>query len=156
PLLRPRDGRLDTPRRSMSKHYDLCSDDVRRIVDLLLKERRPELATAGLHVDLLWASSDDDESPLKLGGYSCAAVVRITSAKERAAGRGDAEITIDKTRWEKRSARQREALLFHELHHLALKTKAGIPQVDAHNRPCLKMRLHDHQFGWFDEVARIY
>lgn len=26
--------------------------------------------------------------------------------------------------------------------------------MDAQGRPALKMRMHDREFGWFDEIAR--
>lgn len=141
----------------MSKFYDLAPDEVRTRVDALLAKHYPQFKTIGLRIDLLIAKFDDDndgESAVMLHGYPCKAVVRITSAKERAAGRGDAEITIDEKIYEEMTEEERDALLDHELYHLQLKTKDGMPLSDAHNRPVLKMRLHDHQFGWFDEIAR--
>lgn len=142
----------------MPKFYDQAPAEICDVVAMLLKRDRPELHSAGVRIDVLTLSDDDDETGgvLKLGGYTCAAIVRITSAKERAAGRGDAEIVIAYEWWKKRTERQQEALLFHELWHLKLKTRDGIPQFDSNERPFLKMRLHDHNFGWFNEVAARY
>lgn len=141
----------------MSKFYDQAPKEVRARVDALFAKHYPQFKTIGLRIDLLVAKFDDEDedgSAIKLHGYPCKAVVRITSAKERAAGRGDAEITIDEKIYEGMTEEERDALLDHEIYHLQLKTVSGIPQQDAHNRPVLKMRLHDHEFGWFDEIAK--
>jgi hypothetical protein len=41
-------------------------------------------------------------------------------------------------------------LIDHELTHLAKKGTI----FDPLDRPKLSMRLHDHQFGWFDQIAK--
>lgn len=73
-----------------------------------------------------------------------------------ALGVADATIVICRPTWVTLSQRQRDALIDHELTHLERATdkEDGTFQVDAVNRPKLKMRRHDHQFGWFDEVAQ--
>lgn len=97
---------------------------------------------------------------LKHQGYDAGAVVRITPLKDRALGVSDATIVVDRAGWLSLSQRQRDALIDHELTHLAVKTEeeegAKEPAIvfDAIGRPKLLMRKHDHQFGWFDEVAQ--
>lgn len=92
---------------------------------------------------------------LKHQGYPAGAVVRITPLKDRALGISDATIVIDRAGWLALSQRQRDALVDHELTHLARKVDKDTGEMvcDALDRPVLKMRKHDHQYGWFDEVA---
>jgi hypothetical protein len=138
----------------MGKFYDVASDEVRNRVTALIERFHPDLKASGLTLDLLWAKSEDDSPAVMLHGYACLAVVRITNAKERTAGRADSEIVIDKERYEKLSELSRDALLDHELFHLTCaKDKFGAFKIDEHHRPLLKMRLHDREFGWFDAIA---
>lgn len=92
---------------------------------------------------------------LKHQGYPAGAVVRITPLKDRALGIADATIVIDRAGWLALSQRQRDALVDHELTHLARKVdkETGEMVCDALDRPMLKMRKHDYQLGFFDEVA---
>ena len=83
------------------------------------------------------------------------AVVRITPLKDRALGMADASIVIDRAGWLALSQLQREALVDHELTHLTRKVdkETGELLVDALDRPKLVMRRHDHQIGFFCDVA---
>jgi len=96
------------------------------------------------------------EAVLKHQGYPAAAMVRITPLRERALRQADANIVIDRCTWLTLSQRQRDALIDHELTHLTrvLDKETGNPVFDALDRPKLAMRRHDHQFGWFDEIAQ--
>jgi len=96
------------------------------------------------------------EAVLKHQGYPAAAMVRITPLRERALRPADANIVIDRCTWLTLSQRQRDALIDHELTHLTrvLDKETGNPVFDALDRPKLAMRRHDHQFGWFDEIAQ--
>lgn len=110
----------------------------------------------GVTVMALFAFDSESGDPvLKHQGYAAGAVCRITPLRDRAAGMTDASIVIDRATWLTLSQRQREALVDHELTHLtrALDEETEKPLFDALDRPKLKMRRHDHQFGWFDEVA---
>lgn len=50
---------------------------------------------------------------------------------------------------------ERAALIDHEIYHLMpAKDKNQRFKCDDQGRPILKLRKHDHQFGWFDEIAR--
>jgi hypothetical protein len=140
----------------MSKTYDLAPPHVHATVRAMMEQFHGELAAYEVKVDLLYASTDDPEKPaVTLGGYPCYATVRITTAKERAKGHGDAEILIARDKYEEMSDEVRNALIDHELEHLQLKKmKGGDVKRDDHGRPVLKMKKHDHQFGWFNDVAR--
>lgn len=140
------------------KSYTICPKAVSDRSAALLKKHFPQHHKLGVTVEHLFVSHDGEGPALKHAGYPAAGVIRKTSTKERAAGRADAEMVLDYEHFQTLSPRQQDALLHHELYHLALdldaKTKA--PKADAAGRPVLKLRKHDHQFGWFDETARLY
>lgn len=122
-----------------------------------------EKIKAEFHVELkivtvvaLFVFDDESSEPvLKHQGYPAGAVVSITPLKERCLGIADALIVVDRAGWVAMSQRQREALVDHELTHLTVATdkETGAPLCDARGRPKVVMRMHDHQFGWFDEIA---
>jgi putative metallopeptidase len=68
----------------------------------------------------------------------------------------DASIVVDRATWLSLSPAQRSALIDHELQHFerVLDDESERPKSDAIGRPKLAMRKHDHQFGWFDEIAQ--
>lgn len=139
------------------KTYTKCPPDVAELAFALVKKHRPDLKKSGVTIDFLFVASDNEAPALSLHGYACAAVVRKLSAKDRAAGRADAEIVIDHAQWCELPPDTRKALLHHELHHVELKLdgKARV-QTDSAGRPVLKLRKHDHQFGWFKDIAALY
>lgn len=114
-----------------------------------------------VRIDYIMASGErDDAGVVKVhaivkAGVRCLGVARILGPKDRAMGRGDAEIMIDKDFWDDATEEQQRALLDHEQHHLSIKTaKLGGPCLrDADDRPRLKMRNHDFDFGWFRIIA---
>ena len=140
------------------KIYTKASSDVYDRVAHLIRLFRPDLLDAGLKVDLLFISTDDEndeEPPLKLNGYPCYAVVRVVDVKGRTMGRGDAEIVIDEAQYLVMNDPKRDALLDHELHHIELVlTPKGRVKLDCRKRPQLTMRKHDRQYGWFDAIAQ--
>ncbi len=82
------------------------------------------------------------------------AIARKLSLKDRALGRGDAEVSLDGNWWEHATAEQQAALLDHELHHITVKSdKAGNAQYDDLGRPQIKLRKHDIEVGWFNVIA---
>ena len=112
-------------------------------------------------ISALFAFDNESSLPvLKHQGYPAGATVRITALKDRALGVADAQIIVDRAGWLALSGRQRDALIDHELTHLEVKTeeeegaKDPVAVYDVLGRPKLLMRKHDHQFGWFDEVAQ--
>src|SRR5690606_5222802 len=90
-----------------------------------------------------------------VNGYPAAAMVKINSYRDRVEGKADATIFIDADEWEGLDDPRREALIDHELQHLEVKRDpdTGAPLSDDAGRPKLKIRKHDHQYGWFDVIA---
>jgi len=141
----------------MSKIYAKCPAAITDKVSEIISKYHPTLAGVGIKIACLTvANTEEDEPALLLHGYPCAAVVKILGAKDRARGVGDAEIVFDEVVYNDLSAEEQNALIDHELTHLEVKRrpKTGKPVFDAYKRPALQMKLHDRQFGWFDEVAK--
>lgn len=111
----------------------------------------------GVTIAALFAfDAESSDSVLKHQGYAAQALIRITPLRDRAQGIADACIVIDRSTWLTLSSPQRDALIDHELTHLARKVDKETSELlfDALDRPKLVMRQHDHQFGWFDEIAQ--
>ena len=129
---------------------------VRRV----LKQYHGVLADAGVTCDILMAhakldaNGDPVGAAVTKGGYPCIGVVKVMPLKDRAAGRADAEIVLDGDRWDELSAEEQDAAIDHELTHLELVVDDSGLRRDDLDRPNLRIRKHDHQFGWFDCVAR--
>lgn len=146
----------------MGVNYEKCGPDVIERVKKIIQQYHPDLAEVEVRLTLLFASApkDDAGQPMRaavtVGGYPSAAKTKIIGLKDRADGRADAEIIIDADQWDAMSDSQRDALLDHELYHLEVKRdkETNMPLSDDLGRPKLGMRKHDHQFGWFDEIAR--
>lgn len=129
--------------------------DATACIDRIQTEHHAELD--GVTVSALFVFDTEATEPvLKHQGYPAAAVVRITPIRDRAQGLTDAGIVVDRSVWMTLSQPQRDALIDHELTHLTrvLDKDTGSPTCDVLDRPKLAMRRHDHQFGWFDEVAQ--
>jgi hypothetical protein len=137
------------------KSYSQASGDVLDLIDEVRNVYySPDLdgvTIAALFIYDLEAT----ESVLTHGGYPAQAVVRLTPVRDRALGVADAVIILDRSNWITLTRAQRTALLDHELHHLdrVLDEETELPQCDAVDRPKLRIRKHDHQFGWFDAIA---
>lgn len=141
-------------------NYSKCDQEVIDIMQEMMHRYHHELEECGVTIDLLFAYAKVNAAGDKVGpavtlhGYACAAKVRKIGLKDRAKGMADAEIIVDGDRWSDWSETQRQALLDHELTHLELATdKTGAVKRDDLNRPVLKMRKHDFEFGWFDCIA---
>jgi hypothetical protein len=137
------------------KTYSNPSSDLLATIERMASAYHDELVQ--VTVGALFVFDDEDGVPcLKHQGYPAAAVVRITPVRDRALGIPDAIITVDRATWQTLTAPQKDALIDHELEHLelVLDEETGNPKYDALERPKLRMRKHDHQLGWFAEVAR--
>lgn len=142
--------------------YQKCGADVVAKAKAVMKQFHPDLVKVEAKVTYLFAIAEKNEhgEPLSpavtLGGYPCLAKVKVIGLKERADGRADAEVVIDQDAWDGMTDQQQDALLDHELHHLDPKRdpETGDFVSDDIGRPKFNMRRHDHQFGWFDVVAR--
>lgn len=145
----------------MSITYEICRSDVKEIVEHIVTEHHGELFAAGVTIGCLYAFAEKDgagqpkTAAVKLHGYPCDAVIRITPYKKRVQGIEDAEITIDGDWWTKATREEQEALIDHELTHLLVQYEEnGSVKTDDHQRPKLKMRLHDSQIGVFKEIIK--
>lgn len=141
--------------------YSIPKDRITRACADVMRRYHGELDDMETRIDILLAHArtDDHGDPvgpaIKANGHRCAAKVRIMPLKDRVAGRGDAEILLDGDRCDTWSDEQLKAILDHELTHLELRVNdEGEVKRDDIGRPVLQMRDHDHQFGWFDSVAR--
>lgn len=141
------------------KTYSAASEDVLGHIGRMFDQYHPELE--GATIGALFVFDEEHGEPvLKHQGYEAAAVVSITPKKQRALGIADAVIVIDRAHWLTLNAGQRDALIDHELEHLdrviskETEDQPAAPQFDSLGRPKLAMRRHDHQLGWFDDVAR--
>jgi hypothetical protein len=134
--------------------YEPAGSDVHAEIIRIAKQYHGELLEAGVTFSALFAA-DEEGAAVKLHGYPCAAVIKINGYKDRVEGKADATITIDKEEWDDLTCYERESLLDHEIHHLELKHDSKTNEVkrDDLGRPKMGMRLHDHEFGWFDTIA---
>ena len=130
--------------------------DVTTIIEGMQIEHHLELDNVTVAALFVYDDEESSEQVLSHQGYPAAAVCRITPLRERAQGLADASITVDRAVWMRLSPRQRNALIDHELTHLVrvIDEEDEQPVFDSLSRPKLAMRRHDHQFGWFDEIAQ--
>lgn len=137
------------------KIYTPASSEVRDLIAELVDKSYPDIASLTTSFDLLFVETTGDGPALSCRGCPAYAVIRIVGSRERAKGAKDVEICIDKFHYANLADRTQRALLDHELFHLEPKTdKTGAFAVDQNRRPKFKMRKHDREFGWFDEIAR--
>ena len=141
--------------------YASAPSDVSRMIQALVHDFHPDLEEAGVTFVCLFAhasrneANEPDGPALKLHGYACAATVRIVNLKDRAKGIADVEILLDGDRWETWTEERQRAVIDHELQHIEVQFNSGEgPKLDDMNRPKLRLRNHDHQFGWFDAIAQ--
>lgn len=143
----------------MARTFVECGNDERDLLERALRNWHGHLLDLGISINLLFVRAADKEGEalsgaLKHQGYPALATVKINSLKDRAEGKSDATITIAEYEWQEQSEAQRLAILDHELTHLEPKTdEEGTVKRDDLGRPCLKIRLHDHQMGIFHTVA---
>lgn len=136
----------------MPKTYSAASEDVEQRIARLRAQYHQHLE--GVTIQALFVYGDDSDPVLKHQGYPAAAVTKIVGTKERAAGLADALIVIDRYTYAGLPGPTKDALLDHELYHLARPLDdRERPKYDVLGRPKLEMRMHDQQLGWFDEIA---
>ncbi len=138
--------------------YEKPPVEVQQVCERMMELYHGNLRDAGVTIDFLFAKTDpekDEAVALKLHGYRANAVVKVVPYKLRVQGHADAEIIIDGDEWYTWKDEEKDALIDHELEHLELKLdKEGLVCRDDLDRPKLRLRLHDHEFGWFDSIAR--
>ena len=120
------------------------------IVDQLYKLFYDDLRRAGVTVEILHCTGG-----LKHAGYAAAATIKVNSLKDRAAGCADVRMVVNGDGWDGWDRKRRQAVIDHELYHLIVRyTEGGEIIRDDLARPKLKLRLHDHQLGVFEEIIR--
>lgn len=137
--------------------YERAGHNFSDMADELIKTVEPLnwIREVGVKIDYVWAYGARDEDGKLVGeaikhhGVKALGLCRIVSLKDRAKGLGDCEIVLDKDWWDTVDDEERRAVIDHELTHLQLKKG-----TDDLGRPKLKLRKHDHQFGFFTSVAQ--
>lgn len=138
------------------KTYANANQDLRQRGQQIIEAHHPELHEAGILIDFIWAISNGGPA-ITVNGYPAAGCCKVVSLKDRAMGRGDIEIQIDKRKWESTGEKTQDALLDHEITHIEPITDViGAQELDAIGRPRFCLRKHDYQFGWFTEIAERY
>src|SRR5437667_3520417 len=143
--------------------YERCPKEVTALANDILcayPEHKP-LLDCKTKFDFVFASPDIDEKTgealndaLKKHGRKALGIARKIPLKDRALGRGDVEIALDHPWWEDAPAKQKAALLDHELHHFEPKlTETGDYAFDDLGRPIIKLRKYDYEFGLFKIIA---
>lgn len=142
--------------------YQKCDKEVRTTANEIIDkyESHAPLRDMKVNIDFVFAFCDRDDEGNPLGhaivknGFRCLGVTKLISVKDRAAGRGDAEILLDGDWWNETSTEaQQRGVLDHELHHLSLKKSKGQYVHDCLGRPVMKLRKHDVEIGWFGLIA---
>ena len=141
--------------------FKKCGQEIKHLVNRAMKNWHKQLEEFEVTVDCLFAFATTDANgdttgcALKKNGLPAAALIRVTPLKDRTKGNGDAEMQIDGDEWENYSDKQKLALIDHELEHLQLLfDKDGGLKRDDLDRPKLRLRPHDREVGWFDDVVK--
>lgn len=145
----------------MPRTFKIADQEVKDLVNQLLSEYYQEFSAIGVRIDFLFAYGPKDEedklvgTAITVGGYPANGQCRILGLLDRTVGRGDAEIILDGDSWPKLETECKKALIDHELFHIVIKRNSdGDVMKDSLDRPRLKLRKHDRQFGWFEVIAK--
>lgn len=138
-----------------------CPDNVAKMADEILKQYETHQFTvaAGVKIDFVFALASRDDAgnvtgnALSLHGVRALGICRKIGLKDRAMGRGDAEIALDGDWWATAPEDEQRALLDHELYHICVKVDDRGIVTDDLQRPVIGMRKHDVQIGWFGIIA---
>lgn len=143
----------------MAKTYDKAPTEIVDRAQRLIDKHYPQFNREELKIDYLIAMADEGKPAIMHQGHQALGLCRIVNLKDRAKGNGDVEILIDKAHYDEMSAKKRDGLIHHELHHILLVEDDDDPTAikrDDLNRPKVKMRKHTIDVGWFAEIAEIY
>ena len=137
--------------------YSIANEEVNLTIQEVMKKNHGDLHAEGVTITALIARSEEGPA-IKVRGCEAAGCIRITGLAERTMGIGDAVMTLDGERLDSWSSRRLQAVIDHELRHLVLSKskKTGAVQRDDPDRPKLKIRMHDVEFGWFARTAELY
>jgi hypothetical protein len=148
---------MEAPEKKAGKFFSLAPTDAHKLCQRLIQTYHSDLDSAAVKVDLVLAFRDPEgEAPaMEKDGHRIMGKASILNLKDRVKGMGDCEIILDGDAWDGLPEKQKAALMDHELEHFEVKRdKEGSFLYDDMNRPMLKIRNHDRQFGWFDTVAQ--
>ena len=127
------------------------------MAEVLLQKYHVDLFEVRAKIDCVFAFRDPDATApaIMTRGHRVLGQARINNLKHRVLGLGDAEILLDGDAWADMSEAQQNALLDHELEHFEVRRhpKTGEFLYDDINRPMLRLRFHDREFGFFDNIA---
>lgn len=136
--------------------------EIKELADEILNkfDTHKPLVEHKVRIDFLFAFASVDEQGEAHGcaithhGVRAYGLTRKIPLKERAMGRGDAEVMLDGDWWQNATEASRRALLDHEMHHLEVCfDEDQVLITDDLKRPKLKLRKHDVEVGWFAIVA---
>jgi hypothetical protein len=138
-------------------------NEAREILERIRDSHFPDVRDHGVTFQILLAhpATDKNGDPtgpaLKRHGVPCHAMIAVTPYKYRCMDVPDCQLYLDADWWECLTARQREALIHHELQHISFKVdKDGGLKTDDRERPLFGMGPHHHEFGWFDSTVREF
>lgn len=138
----------------MPKIYDTAPDIVAAQAQALIDQFHPDLNEAQVKIDYIFAFNETGHA-ITLHGKPCLGLCKIINLKDRSKGMGDVEIQLDGAAWKSMTEDQRNALLDHELEHvIVVRNDDGDIKTDDLNRPKIRMKKHDYDFGWFECIAR--
>ena len=147
----------------MSIVFDKAPKETHEIIASMAGKHHPDLVEAKAKIECLIARREGAKGEkvggpaVRVNGYPCAAKIKINGLSDRTEGKDDATITIDEESWAKLTPDQRAALIDHELNHLIVMRdgdEENAPVLrDKWGRPRMRLRKHDHQFGWFNDIA---
>lgn len=113
----------------MPTTFERCTASVAELASEILCqfETHQPLLDAKVKIDLVFACAELGEDGRPVGpaltknGVQALGITRKIGAKDRALGRGDAEIALDHHWWTQTASEQEQkALLDHELHHISV------------------------------------
>jgi hypothetical protein len=141
--------------------YQRAGKDIEQMAASILKqfETHAPILDAKVKIDFVMAFADVDDNGQKKGfaithrKRQVFGECRKVKIKDRAMGRGDAEITLDGDWWATANDAERRALLDHELHHIVVRQEMGVAIRDDIGRPKLGLQPHDVEIGWFNVIA---
>jgi len=139
------------------KYFTLAPAAIHKLCKELVQLYHTDLDSAAVKVDIVMAFHDPegDSFALEKDGHRCLGIASNITLKNRVKGMGDCEILLDGDAWDGLPDKQKAALLDHELEHFEVKRdKVGNFMFDDLTRPLIKLRPHDRQVGFFDNVAR--
>ena len=142
---------------------DVIAPEVCEMAREIIESHHPELRLLDetwATVAILMATNGDkesDEPPLKDGAYPVVGQIKPVPYVQRVDGRRDAEIRLDRKRWDNMTEPQQRATLDHLISFLEVDTdQHGFVKTDDAGRPRLRIKAADWFLKGFRHIARRY